>query len=333
MVLNFVSWANDRLRLVYKLTPSRFGNLMLSIAASRLSALIRRPINLGFPFSINFETAAICNLRCPECVAGTGQTIRSQKIMDLSTVEKKLIIHRNNAFYCNLYFQGEPFLNPHIFEIIKRVKSAEMYTVISTNGHFLNTETAQNLIASGLDRLIVSLDGIDESAYNQYRTGGNFNQVTEGIRILSRMKKKERKKYPLVVVQMLVHKGNEHQLARAGTYAKQLGADVFEPKSMQVYTRAGAEKFLPASGRYNRYGTNLKSDNSNTGGNACFRLWSHIVYTSDGLLVPCCYDKKPDYPITGEENSRSDLWHSAQMKDFRTKVLQHKITLCSNCKP
>ena len=252
----------------------------------------------------------------------------------MAVVKEKLHQHRKYAFYCNLYFQGEPFLNPQIAEIINMAKRLNYYTVISSNGHFLDKRNCLRIIESGLDKLIISLDGIDSESYSKYRSGGFFIKVIEGIGQMAEAKKKLNKKNPLIVVQMLVNKTNEHQLGEAKKFVDNLGVDVLEFKSMQIYTQEGRKQFLPSGKKFNRYSG--KSVNTKTGSKAkgaCSRLWSHVVYTSDGLMVPCCYDKKPEYLIAGEDGLNKDLWGSEQMQDFRAKLFKSDEVpeICRNC--
>jgi MoaA/NifB/PqqE/SkfB family radical SAM enzyme len=254
--------------------------------------------------------------------------------MDMAMVKEKLNLYHKHAFYCNLYFQGEPFLNPQLAEIINLSKSMNYYTVVSTNGHFLDEKNCIRIIESGLDKLIVSLDGIDSNSYSNYRLGGIFSKVTEGVRQVAETKKRLKKEYPLLVVQMLVNKTNEHQLDKARQFVKNLGADMLEFKSMQIYTDEGQKLFTPSGKKFNRYFQKNKTARSQSDRKGvCSRLWSHVVYTSDGFMVPCCYDKKPEYIISGENRLSQNLWMSEQMQDFRTRLFKKDEVpgICRNC--
>jgi len=68
-------------------------------------------------------------------------------------------------FYQMIYFQGEPFLHPQIFNIIKYAHQQKIYTCTSTNGHFITHENAQRIIESGLDKIIISVDGVNKETY------------------------------------------------------------------------------------------------------------------------------------------------------------------------
>ncbi|MBW6478690.1 MAG: radical SAM protein [Bacteroidales bacterium] len=334
MVFHLNSYFSDQLRLLARLNPDRMINYLKMRASLGLSRIISRPVVWSQPFSVHLETASVCNLKCPECIAGMGLTSRNSKLMDVALVREKLKLHQKHAFYCNLYFQGEPFLNPNLAEIINQATGLNYYSVVSTNGHFLDEKNCIRIIESGLDKLIVSLDGIDSESYSKYRSGGLFNKVTRGIRQMAETKKSLNKKNPLLVVQMLVNKNNEHQLGKARQFVKDMGADMLEFKSMQIYTDDGKKQFLPSGKKFNRYfgkSRNFSPQSHKKG--VCTRLWSHVVYTSDGFMVPCCYDKKPEYLIKGDNGVNSNLWRSEKMQEFRAKLFRKEEVpeICRNC--
>ncbi|MCR6720110.1 MAG: hypothetical protein NVV59_07350 [Chitinophagaceae bacterium] len=65
----------------------------------------------------------------------------------------------------------------------------KIYTATSTNAHYLTDENARRTIESGLDRLIISIDGTTQEVYEQYRVGGQLNKVIEGARNIVKWKK------------------------------------------------------------------------------------------------------------------------------------------------
>ena len=112
------------------------------------------------PFSLSIEPTTACNLACPECPSGLKQFTRPTGRLKLETHEMMLKQLSKHVFYINYYFQGEPFLNPKFLELIKEAKKNRIYTATSTNAHFINNEkTAEDIIHSGLDRLIMLMVG------------------------------------------------------------------------------------------------------------------------------------------------------------------------------
>ena len=330
MIINYLAYFYDGFVLMKKLTFLRLWNYCKSLLSYRLSLLKKQPVIWSGPFSLSFETASVCNLKCPECAAGAEFTRRNNQLLSTVFVSDKLNLHEKSAFYCNLYFQGEPFLNPEIFDMIKSAVSANYYTVISTNGHFLKEEQCRQIVDSGLHRIILSLDGADQKSYQSYRVGGSFNVVTKGIQRLATMKKRRGSRFPYMVIQFLVNKSNEHQLKLMRTLSKQLGADELVFKSMQIYSNEGFSELLPGKKPFSRYENTARLRKK---ARTCFRLWSHMVYTSDGEAVVCCYDKVPEHPLGGLEENSMDIWQSEALQHFRKRILNgvDKPNICSNC--
>jgi radical SAM protein with 4Fe4S-binding SPASM domain len=68
--------------------------------------------------------------------------------------------------------------------------------------------------------------------------------------------------------------------------------------------------------------------------NRCHRIWSSLVITWDGNVVPCCYDKNADHP-TGNLMSESlqEIWKNQHYSHFRKQVLKNRseTDICRNC--
>lgn len=123
------------------------------------------------------------------------------------------------------YFQGEPYLHPQFLELVQYAASKKIYTATSTNAHYLSEEMARCMIESGLDRIIISIDGTSQETYEAYRVGGKLDKVIEGARNIVRLKKELKSITPFVVFQFLVVKPNEHQIEDVYKLAKEIGVD------------------------------------------------------------------------------------------------------------
>jgi MoaA/NifB/PqqE/SkfB family radical SAM enzyme len=219
-----INW-NDTINLASKITFKRFWNgikVLGSFYATRLSG---KPVQWGYPVSISFEPTTSCNLRCPECPSGlrafTRPTGMLQKDFFTRTIDE---IHKE-LLYLIFYFQGEPYLNPDFLDMVKYAGSKGIYTATSTNAHYLNDAAAKRTIESGLDRLIISIDGTTQDVYQQYRVGGNIDKVIEGAKNIVKWKKELNSKTPFVFFQFLVVKPNEHQVEDIKRLAKEIGVD------------------------------------------------------------------------------------------------------------
>lgn len=234
-----------------------------------------------------------------------------------------------------LYFQGESFLHPELPHMIKYAKQQAVYVHISTNGHFLDKKKCDQIVSAGLDRITISLDGLDSETYAQYRVNGDFEKVINGIRNLVQIREKRKTKKPFIVIQFLVMRHNEHQIQGIKRLGKEMGVDRVSIKSAQIYNYSGKEEKIPQNRKYSRY---IKQKGEitvkNKQKNRCFRIWSSAVITWDGLMVPCCFDKNAAH-ILGDVHHHSvkEIWRGKSFMEFRQLILQNRkhIRICRNC--
>lgn len=288
------------------------------------------------PFSLSIEPTTACNLGCPECPSGLKQFTRATGKIALDLHLKMLEQTSKSVFYINYYFQGEPFLHPQFLDLIKDAKKHKIYTATSTNAHFIDAEKAKEIVASGLDRLIISIDGLTQETYENYRIHGTLQKVIDGTQHLLNAKMDANSATPHLIFQFLAVKPNEHEIPAAFELGKKMGIDEVRVKSAQLYDYKNGNPLMPENEKYSRY--RLQSDGSYKLkydlGDHCWRMWSSTVFTWDGKVVPCCFDKDAKHVLgTLETNDFETIWNAPQYRAFRNAVLQHRneIDICQNC--
>jgi len=308
----------------------------LNASYSVLSYAVRRYAGISaaapLPPAISIELSSVCNLSCPECVTGAGQLSRGNSFLDYALAEK--IADELGGFVLSawLSFQGEPMLHPDFFRIIDLF--ARMNPVIATNGHYLDRERCIGLADSPLKKAIISYDGVSASTYGIYRRGGDHELVTEGIRRLAATVR-ERRSGLKIVLQFLLHRGNEHEARAAADFAGSVGAG-FRIKSIQVLDNARAGEWVASDDLRSRYvrGDDGSWHHAGSPGRGCMRMWSSAVITTDGDVVPCCFDKHAWHAM-GNLNSQSfaDIWRSGRHSDFRRAVMKNRkaVNICRDC--
>jgi radical SAM protein with 4Fe4S-binding SPASM domain len=211
-----------------------------------------------------------------------------------------------------------------------------IYTATSTNAHYLRDELARKTVESGLDRLIISIDGTSQETYEAYRVGGSIEKVIEGTKNILAWKKKLRSHTPHVAFQFLVVAQNEHQIPEVYALAKQLGVDQVVLKTAQIYDFENGSPLLPRQEKYSRYRKNTdgKYEIKNNLLNHCWKMWHSCVVTWDGKVVPCCFDKDAHF-VLGDlsKNSFREIWNSPTYNNFRQSLLRSRseIEICKNC--
>ncbi len=309
---------------------------MLLKVSYYLSIFLKRTFHFGKPFSIAIEPTNCCNLSCPECPSGNKKMTRNRGYMDFKLYQKILDEFGARLANLTLYFQGEPFLHQNLIEMIRYAKAKHIYTTISTNGHFLDADSAAKIVQSGLDRIIISVDGATQDIYSLYRVGGQLNKVLAGIENLSKAKKQLASPTPKIIVQFLVFGTNEHQIKKMKKLKSKLGADKLLLKSAQVYQFENGSSLIPSTEKYSRYKqlSDGKYIIKNDLKNRCWRLWSSAVITWDGNVLPCCFDKDAGFIMGNvKNNSFRSIWNSDNYKEFRNRILTNRkdTEMCKNC--
>ena len=327
----------DTLNLISKFTLKRLFNALKVLGSFYISRMLKRPIQWGFPISVSFEPTTSCNLRCPECPSGLRAFTRPTGMLENSFFRQTIDEMHQELLYLIFYFQGEPYLNPAFLDMVKYASSKKIYTATSTNAHYLNDENARKTVESGLDRLIISIDGTTQEVYQQYRVGGKLDKVLEGAKNIIKWKRSLNSKKPFVIFQFLVVKHNEHQIPDVHKLATEIGADAVWLKTAQIYDYENdPNQLIPSINKYSRYKKNSAGlyQPKNKLANHCWKLWHANVITWDGLVVPCCFDKDATHQL-GNLSSQSfrETWKSPAYKQFRSSLMQGRknIEICANC--
>lgn len=296
------------------------------------------------PTFLSLEPANWCMLRCPQCPVGMrGNTPdASRQAMPLDLARRIIDQAAPCAHTVIFHFQGEPLLNKQLPEMIAYAHSKRLFTMLSTNAQTLTPELAEALAASGLDRIIISVDGLTQDTYAHYRVGGSLQKALSGMRAMADAKHATSKRLrcdfraPEIVLQCLYLKSNEHQWQQLREQYRSLGADRLEMKTAQFYDFENGHPDMPSEARYARYekGTDGRYRLKHPLRNRCYRLWSGCVVTTDGTVLPCCFDKDHSYPLGNiSDEPLEAILHSEAASRFRRAVLRERknIGICRNC--
>lgn len=260
------------------------------------------------------ETVLGCELKCPECAVGGGFTTRQRGMMSFD--DFRIIADKIKPFceYLYLHIWGEPMLNKDIFKMIEYA-STFTRTNISTNGNSINDIKASQLITSGVSTIIVSIDGVTQEVYEQYRIKGSVAIALDALRQLQHYNC--RLDQPVQIIpQFIVMKHNEHEMDKFADVCSRLG---LTPSFKAPYFRTN--KYKATNGyRRQRYSniTTLRNAMSKCESikNGTFNI------LLDGSVVACChdYDKFTCFGNIYKE-SVMEIWHKASFKMFRHNIV------------
>lgn len=290
----------------------------------------------GMPVKIGIEPTTSCNLRCPECPSGLRSFTRPRGMLAPADFHKTIDDLAPDLCFLLMYFQGEPYLNRDFLDMAAYAAGKNIYTGTSTNGHYLDLETAHKTVKSGIHEVVVSIDGTTQDVYEQYRVGGSLEKALEGLRNLVHARKVLKSSTPAIILQFLVVGPNEHQIPEIKKLGREIGVDEVVLKTAQIYDYEHGSPLIPRQERYSRYvkGSDGKYRIRNLLENQCWKMWQGCEITWDGRVLPCCFDKDAEF-LMGKlpETPFVQIWNSSAYQHFRNQILKGRseITMCRNC--
>lgn len=290
----------------------------------------------NLPFFVSIEPVDFCNLCCPECYTGKNFSSLKKHFLDFFQFKKIIDELESTLLHAMLYFQGEPLLHPSLPEMIRYAHEAKIYTSLSTNAQLINEKMAEKLVLSGLDKLIISLDGTTQEVYEIYRKGGNVSKVIKAVKTLTQKKRELKSLTPMIEIQFLVLRSNEFQMKDMKKLAKELKVDKLVFKTAQLHNFENGHPLMPHQSKYSRYKKNKngKFQLKYAQPNRCWRLWSGAVVNVNGDVLPCCFDKSGKYSFGNVfQESFYQCWHSKKAFNFRENILKNRkqYEICLNC--
>ena len=322
--------------IIKKLSLYKIYNYNKLLVSYFYSKLLKQNHHNALPFALSIEPTTSCNLRCPQCPSGLRQFTRPTGMLDPEMFKKFVLQIKKHVHSLTFYFQGEPYLNPDFLKMVRTASDNNLYTITSTNAHYLTDEVSKKTIESGLDEIIISIDGTSQETYQQYRVGGTLDKVLTGAQNIIKWKKELKSRKPYVVFQFVAFSSNEHQVNDIKKLGKDMGADIVRIKTAQIYDFENSQDMIPKNEKLSRYkkNSNGKWEIKNGLLDQCWRMWQACVITWDGKIVPCCFDKDAKYQLGDLANSTfKEIWFSEPYHAFRQSILKSRkeIDICTNC--
>lgn len=298
------------------------------LAGRRLFRKLRR--SRGFPSRAIVEMTTRCNCRCANCraameeVSGLSDDGRDMPLDTFKTVLGKI------PFIDRFLFAGlgEPFLHPHLLEIVTELNRRGKVTIVETNGTLLTEEVCSEVVRSGLRKLCFSVDSAKPESFEKLREGSHLQQVVENIRAMVRVKQEMKSKTPRLMFIAVVSRDNQDELKGIITLADSLAIPIVAVKNLFAPIAQLEEKRLPAArsrallNELKRYSRKLPVDVRGhfvfKGG--CDNHRRDIFISVNGHVSPCYfiyYPKGVRFGNLVEEDFRS-IWNGPEYKRLRS---------------
>lgn len=272
-----------------------------------------------FPDSVLLETSAYCNLNCTMCA--NNMIHRPKGFMNMRLYKKIVneVASENPNASVWFAFYGEPLIIRYkLYYMIRYAKEKGLTnTYLNTNAMLLSNEIAEMIADSGLDHLIVGLDGNSPETHDKIRVGASYKTVRDNVIYLNNIIKKSNRG-PKIEMQFIVMDQNEHEL---DDYKKFWASQHIAVKVRRRNTWGGlVDKDGYISEKLNRI--------------ACGWAVSICPITWDGQVVACGVDCDSAYSF-GNVNQKTikEIW--ANKQEFIKMHLEHRFNelpnFCRTC--
>jgi MoaA/NifB/PqqE/SkfB family radical SAM enzyme len=347
----------SRLRTRFAAPPAQALTLkILNIYLARHHFRTRSPSVLSRPFGLVVDPSNMCQLACPGCVH--SERSEALKIFDwnkgtlsegrMAALLKLYGPHAVGVYFCNY---GEPLLNLQTPKLIRLAKSCLMATALSTSLSVKRFD-ADAYVESGLDFMVLSIDGATQAVYERYRRNGNIELVFDNIRSLVEAKRRLRKRTPALSWNFLAFEHNAHEIPAAERMARKLGVNQFrvvnpfdvgwdDPDVRPAAVKGSVRRLDWTSGSNlpenwnpfpksvdadaiagafeNPWSTQSASDESPSAGHTCHWLYKNMVMDATGRVLPCCGAPRPDTNLVfAKFDGAGDPFNSEKYRQARS---------------
>jgi len=274
---------------------------------SKIEKKLRRIELTSLPHFMVIDPCNYCNLRCPLCPTGIGKLGQLQALLSFEHFHQYFETLADYLFEIFLFNWGESLLNKQVFRMIEYSQSRNVGTNLSSNFSDVSSKDLDNILDSGLEYLVVSLDGTSPETYSKYRVRGVYENVYGNMRELIDRRNRRHLKLPVIEWQMIIMRHNEHEIPEAERLARWAGVDLlrFIPVALQVM----GEDREPLAKEW--FPTNFDGRKRSTDGveqqfgqaekpGPCFYLYDTLTVNPTGAVTPCCV-------IHGQENEFGQL--------------------------
>jgi MoaA/NifB/PqqE/SkfB family radical SAM enzyme len=303
----------------------------LNLCLARYHLRNRHGSVVSRPFGLVVDPSNACKLVCPGCVHSSraadlklfdwpGGTLPEERLAALLTLYGPYTI---GAYFCNY---GEPLLNLNTPALIRLAKSYLIWTALSTSLCVPRFD-AEAYVRSGLDFMVLSIDGATQPVYERFRRNGDLELVFGNLRKLVNARRKLKRRTPVLSWNFLAFEHNVHEIPFATRMARKLGVDQFrvvnphdvswdDPAVRPAAVTTGVRRLNWRSTasrleNWNPFPDSLQaeairrafecpwrapSETGSPGGSAhtCHWLYKNIVMDARGRILPCCGGPTPD---------------------------------------
>jgi MoaA/NifB/PqqE/SkfB family radical SAM enzyme len=310
-----------------------------------------------FPLNLNVEATTRCNLECTFC---SHKSLTDDQVGDIDIESFKKIIDEGEKEgglpTININGLGEPLLRKDLHEFVKYAKEHGVQDVMfHTNATIMTEKIAKQLIESGLDRIVFSVDSPDKETYEAMRTlkssydklknvpdaimkGTPWEKTVANVKKFVEVRNKMGLNKPIIRATMVVTDNTVHQVQDL----MDLWKDVVDHITVQDLT--WRTKLLENGEWENKETSSLPTNFDEIREEAikrnvkfvCPYLYQSVYQFFGGAVIPCSNPNARTQMIMGEWDKQpmAEIWHGEEYKKIRSLHENgewHKHPVCRDC--
>jgi len=286
---------------------------------TNLQKIARTLHPLKFPTRFAVEVTAECNLACSMCHHPDMKRPKGRMPIELWKRSADQIAQVSPQTQCWFSFCGEPLLEPDLlFRMLAYGKKVGLQSLnVNTNGMLLTPELAEPLLKSGVDLVVIGIDGYSPEIYEKIRVESKRDTVYGNVENFLRIQQLLNDG-PEIQVQFIEMDENEQELDQFKDYWLQRGA------ALKIRHK------LSWGGRFNTPMGEVRTDRI-----PC--PWAitmmHVFW--DGRIPRCPGDTEGDDCVGNAwDEPLEDLW--MRLETYRSKHLEYQFDdlpeRCKDCK-
>ncbi|RGS37161.1 radical SAM/SPASM domain-containing protein [Roseburia hominis] len=304
-----------------------YSNIIKSYSQDR--NVLGKVLPLDTPYTVLIDISDSCNLRCKYCfrydTSIGAEDYRKNRLMDWETFQ--IVVEQLKEFPSQikriaLSHNGEPLCNRKLPQMVSYIKNAGLTgrTEIHTNGLLLDKQYIEELCEAGIDRVVISLQGLDGDAY--YKECGvriDFERFYYHLKYF--YQKKRDTQIHIKIVDEAVGEERDRFYEMFSPIADRVFVESVVPLWTDSDMKTGeVEK--------NKYGDTFKVQQ------CCPLVFYTINVLPDGTIYPCSHIRPPFKLGNVKETTIYEAWNGAQKKTFMKDMLESgrfKMEACKNC--
>ncbi len=278
----------------------------------------QRPL-IDFPMILDIETTNRCNLNCVQC-PHQKMTREQGDMPPFMYTEIVTEAAKRGCKGVRFILFGEPLLHPRLFKMITFAHRKGLLTHLTTNGVLLHRWNVDAILKSGLDSLVISMQGIDKAGYEQLR-GPHYDEVIHNLKYIANFDNR-----PFITLTTTVLDEQEPDISVFKGYWA-AWADKVDVWETHLGAVKGLERVQPFLSRERKHPP---------ASHPCNDVFNKMNLLWNGDAIICCDICQMDTPhILGHFPTESlyDIWHGNRLNRIREAIVKWNAypISCTNC--